>query len=197
MRDCVRNKESSEGATDTAQTSEQRKGSPDQLGNAVDGFRTVVFRNELDGCSAQAQIEDAEIAQSHEGDGEDAITVMAEAADDDRNGDDADDHRNELAGEIEGTVTRDQAAASSEGVGHQIGEREIYDRKRERRRSNIYRDFVQGYTGLGDIWKREGEPSGLTVRLTRPNGSVFVLRSSVIESDGLVQRHRTTILRWQ
>ena len=70
-----------------------------------------MFRHELDGRSAKAQVEHAEIAKHHPGNRENAVSIRAEPPDDIRNRQNTDEHGQNLAKQVEDTIPRNKTLA--------------------------------------------------------------------------------------
>ena len=87
----------------------------------MDAVRTGILGDELDGSAAQPQIENAEITENDEGDGEDSIAVWSQAANDKGNRDHGNDHGNKLAGQIEDAIANDEPAPGGGCGRHEVG----------------------------------------------------------------------------
>ncbi len=120
MGDSIRNEEGRPGAADDSEPGKKGKRSPHKFGDTVDAARTGILRDELNGGAAQPQIEDAEITENDESDGEDPIAVWSQATNDKRNRDHGDNHGDKLAGQIEDTIANDEPASGGECGGHEV-----------------------------------------------------------------------------
>ena len=96
MANRKRNKPRRNAATNASHGREQEQGSPDEFRDFVDVLRAHILGNKLDCCTAQAQIKNSEIAQHQKSDGENAVTIRAQAPDDLWNGQDAHGHGQNL-----------------------------------------------------------------------------------------------------
>ncbi len=67
-------------------------------------FWVEILGYKFNGGATQSQIEDIEIAEQHHGNREDSVLGSAKASDDIRNSENADDHGQDLAYEVENGI---------------------------------------------------------------------------------------------